>query len=60
MTTLDRKASGPEHPIRVGLLIPVILAGLFIIYHPVHAMMTRTNPPVSCQLFGGRWSLWNG
>lgn len=38
----------------------VLLAGCWVAWHPVHAELTRDNPPVSCQLAGGTWNMFTG
>jgi hypothetical protein len=44
-----------------------ILAGLFIAWHVVLAAakiagneQAKNSPPVSCQLLGGHWTIWDG
>lgn len=69
---LDRdRAFGRDGYVREGLAdaargvnklatVAVILAGLFVAWHVLPALMVRDNPPLSCQLAGGTWNLWSG
>jgi hypothetical protein len=43
----------------VGSLIAILLAA-FVAAHVINAEMSKNSPPVSCQLLGGHWDIWNG
>jgi hypothetical protein len=40
--------------------VVLIVALLFAGYHVWHAESTKSSAPVSCQLLGGHWDIWNG
>jgi hypothetical protein len=41
-------------------IIAGIVLGLFIMLRIGHALEMRHYPPITCQLAGGHWDLWNG
>lgn len=44
----------------VILCVIAVLLVLFVAAHVLPAIVSRSNPPVMCQVFGGHWSIWNG
>lgn len=53
------RAARPRTGVTVVGVILIVLV-LWAGYHVVHAEMTKSAPPVSCQLLGGQWNIWNG
>jgi hypothetical protein len=45
---------------RMALAILMACTVLFILGHIVRAELTKDYPPVSCQVFGGTWDIYNG
>ena len=43
----------------VGTVVLVVLLTLGAV-HLVSNVLSRNDPPVSCQILGGSWSLWDG
>ena len=44
----------------VLVIVLGIAAGLFIMWHIGHALSVRHYQPITCQLLGGHWDIWNG
>lgn len=42
--------------IQVVLIVLAVLLGVRVIGNE----MSRSNPPASCQILGGSWSIWDG